>query len=81
MKWIKYQLNNPVNVGTDNEPVFIDNLSDKALSYCEANLAIAEKEAHEGKYSIDDDGQPESEPEPVAEPTTDDVLNVLLGVM
>lgn len=77
MKWIKYQLNNPVNVGTDDEPVFVDNLSDKALSYCEANLAIVKKEAYEGKYNIEDDGQSE----PVAEPTTDDVLNVLLGVM
>lgn len=76
MKWIKYQLNNPVNVGTDDEPVFVDNLSDKALTYCEANLAIAKKEAYLGKYNIEDDGQPE----PVIEPTTDDVLNALLGV-
>lgn len=64
MKWIKYQLNNPINVGTDDEPVFVDNLGNKALSYCEANLAIVEKEAYNGKYTIEDDGEPEPEAEP-----------------
>lgn len=64
MKWIKYQLNNLINVGTDDEPVFVDNLSDKALSYCEANLAIAKKEAYNGEYTIENDGIEE-----FAEPT------------
>lgn len=41
----------------------------------EANYAIAEKEAY-GEITVEDDG----EPEPVAEPTTDDILNALLGV-
>ena len=41
-----------------------------------ANYAIAEKEAYNGEITVEDDG----EPEPVQEPTTDDILNALLGV-
>lgn len=47
----------------------------KKLPYTEENLAIAEAEAYNGEYTIEDDGQPE-----VAIETTDDILNVLLGV-
>ena len=52
-------------------------LLDKYLDWSEANEEIAKKEAYKGEYTIEDDGQPE----PVAEPTADDVLNALLGVM
>ena len=41
-----------------------------------ANYAIAEKEAYNGEITVEDDG----EPDPVQEPTTDDILNALLGV-
>lgn len=47
------------------------------LAYSEKHLEIAKKEAYNGEYEFFDDG----EPEPVAEPTTDDVLNAMLGVM
>lgn len=47
----------------------------KELPYTEENIAIAEAEAYNGEYTIEDDGQPE-----VAIETTDDILNVLLGV-
>lgn len=46
------------------------------VEYTETNEAIAKAEAYKGEYTIEDDSQPE----PVAEPTTDDVLNALLGV-
>lgn len=42
----------------------------------ESNEAIAKVEAYNGEYIIEDDGQPE----PVSEPTTDEILNTLLGV-
>ena len=42
----------------------------------QANLPIAQAEAYNGEYTIEDDG----EPEPVAQETTDDVLDALLGV-
>ncbi len=41
----------------------------------EANYAIAEKEAY-GEITVEDDG----EVDPAQEPTTDDILNALLGV-
>lgn len=47
----------------------------KELPYTEENIAIAEDEAYNGEYFIEDDGRPE-----VIRETTDDVLNALLGV-
>ena len=41
----------------------------------QANLPIAEREAYNGEYTVEDDGQPEPDTT-----TTDDVLNALLGV-
>ena len=40
----------------------------------EANYAVAEKEAYNGEITVED------APDPVAEPTTDDILNAMLGV-
>lgn len=51
-------------------------LAEVIMGWNEANEEIAKKEAYNGEYTIEDDGQPE----PVYEPTTDDILNVLLGV-
>lgn len=77
MKYIKYQINNPVNVGTEESPEWVNNLFQKSINYSEHNEEIAKSEAYNGVYEIYDDGQPD----PVAEPTADDVLNALLGVM
>ena len=51
-------------------------LQDKHLDWSEANEEIAKKEAHNGEYTIEDDGRPE----PAAEPTADEILNAMLGV-
>ena len=40
------------------------------------NEELAKREAYNGEYTIEDDG----EPEPETEPSTDEVLNALLGV-
>ena len=56
MKWIRYYINTPVNTGTDSEPVYVDNLSKKSVWYTEDNIALAEEEAYNGEYTIDDDG-------------------------
>ena len=70
MKVIKYKF----LIGeADSEPI----LSDVEIGWNETNEEIAKREAYNGEYTIEDDGKPE--PEPVE--TTDDVLNVLLGVM
>lgn len=84
MKSIKYKLMTEVKNtyldmdGNETEEV-TQIFSDVEIRCTEANFdanyAIAEKEAY-GEITVEDDGQPE----PAQEPTTDDILNALLGV-
>lgn len=76
MKWICYAVNNPVNKGTEEDPLWEDNLLPLKVPYSETALEIVKETAYNGKHTIDDDGLPE----PVVEPTTDDILNAMLGV-
>lgn len=77
MKWIRYdRITGQRNAGTEENPVWEDILEPKMISYCEYNEEIAKAEAYNGEYTIEDDGQPD----PVPEPTTDEILNALLGV-
>lgn len=76
MKILKYNLCTKVNHGTEEEPQIEEILSPVEMGWNEANEEIAKREAYNGEYTIEDDGQPE----PAAEPTTDDILNALLGV-
>ena len=81
MKIIKYKiLCNEINHGTEEEPkieqIFVDRIIECPTDCLNANEEIAKKEAYNGEYTIEDDGQPE----PVVEPTTEDVLNAMLGV-
>lgn len=59
MERIIYKINNPRNAGTESEPVWEAQLFEKSIPYSEDNLAIAQKEAFNGEYTIEDDGQPE----------------------
>ena len=63
----------------DPEVIFTDVTirceTDEAL---QANLSTTEQEAYNGEYTVEDDGQSNSEI--VVQETTDDVLNALLGV-
>ena len=80
MKIIKYNLCNRVNHGTEDEPVYEDVLLPVEIHCAAADLAaneeIAKQEAYNGEYTVEDDGQPE----PVKEPTSEELFNVLLGV-
>lgn len=64
MKIIKYNfLSCRINHGTEEEPNYEDVVLPKEI-YCtsdnlEANEEIAKKEAYNGEYTIEDDGQPE----------------------
>ena len=78
MKILKYKfLSAEINNGTEENPDIEKIFVDKSMTYNEANEANAKKEAFNGEYTIEDDGQPE----PMAEPTTEEVLNAMLGVM
>ena len=67
MKIIRYQYL--------SEDVLIDKMFRCSADSLEANEEIAKREAYNGEYTIEDDGQPE--PDSVS---TDDVLNTMLGV-
>lgn len=63
MKIIKYQLCNRVNTGAEEEPNYEDVLYPVEI-HCTAkdlpaNEAAALKEAYNGEYTVEDDGQPE----------------------
>lgn len=67
MKIIKYQLCTEVNHGTEDKPDIEQVFSAVSLGWSEANEKIAKKEAYNGEYAIEDDG----EPEPVIPPTNE----------
>lgn len=52
-------------------------LTEKCMPWNEANEEIARREAYNGEYYTEDIEMPEA----VVEPTADEVLNALLGVM
>lgn len=66
MKYIYYHVNNPINIGTEEEPVWKNNLTPVRIKYTEANMVLAKKEAY-GEPVIKDDGTEEPIPESTAE--------------
>ena len=63
MKVLKYRLMTEVNYGTEEQPNIQQIFSDVPyVQWSEANEEIAKREAYNGEYTIDDDGQPEPEP-------------------
>ena len=64
MKILKYNLCTKVNHGTEEEPQIEEMLSPATMGWNEANEEIAKREAYNGEYTIEDDGQPEPEAQP-----------------
>ena len=62
MKVLKYRLCTEVNHGTEEQPDIHQIISDVSMGWNEANEEIAKREAYNGEYTIEDDGQPEPEP-------------------
>ena len=68
MKRISYKfLAAEINHGTEEEPNIEQIFRDKSMTWSEANEEIAKKEAYNGEYTIEDDGQPEPEPKQTPE--------------
>ena len=62
MRLISYKfLAAEINHGTEEEPNIEQIFRDKSMTWSEANEEIAKKEAYNGEYTIEDDGQPEPE--------------------
>ncbi len=66
-KVIKYKLCNKVNFGTEKEPDIKECFYDVVLPCIGANEEIAKREAHNGEYTIEDDGLEEPEAEATLE--------------
>ena len=62
MKVLKYRICTEVNHGTEEQPDIQQIFSDVSMGWSESNEEIAKREAYNGEYTIEDDGQPESEP-------------------
>ena len=74
MKIIKYQvLSGEVNHEAEEQPQIQQVFLEKSMSWSEANLEIAKKEAYNGEYTVEDDGQPE----PVVKPTQEQRITEL----
>ena len=67
MKILKYNLCTRVNHGTEDELKMEEILTPVRMGWNEANEEIAKREAYNGKYTIEDDGQPEPEVTPSPE--------------
>lgn len=59
MKVIKYNLFTRVNRGTEEAPEWEEILYPATMGWNEANEGIAKREAHNGEYTVEDDGQPD----------------------
>lgn len=75
MKIIKYTLCTLVNHGTEESPVWKEILTPVSMDWNEVNEEIAEREAYNGEYIIEDDGQPD----PSETPTRLDVMEAQLA--
>lgn len=59
MKILKYNLCTRVNCGTEENPQIKEILSPVIMGWNEVNEEIAKKEAYNGEYTIEDDGEQE----------------------
>ena len=80
-KLIRYKfVSAEINCGTEKEPKTEKIVLDKSMTWSEANEEIARKEAYNGEYTIEDDGQTEALPtqqERIAE--LEEALDMLLN--
>ena len=60
MKILKYNLCTRVNHGTEEEPQIEEIFYPVTMGWNEANEEIAKREAHNGEYTIEDDGVEET---------------------
>ena len=76
MKVIKFLLCSEINVGTKEEPKIVQDFVDITRTWSEKDEEIAKREAYNGEYTIEDDGQPE--PPPTTEQRVSDLEEQLV---
>lgn len=62
MKIIKYNIRTKVNHGTEEESLIEETFCPVIMGWNDINEETAKREAHNGEYTIEDDGQPEAQP-------------------
>lgn len=67
MKVIKYNLCTRINHGTEDAPRWEEILYPVSMGWNEENEETAKREAHNGEYTVEDDGEPEVAAEPTQE--------------
>lgn len=81
MKIIKYKfLSCEINYGTKEKPDIEQVFLEKTMRHSEVNEETAKREAYNGEYTVEDDGQPEPEATPeerIAE--LEEALSLLLS--
>lgn len=60
MKVLKYNLCTLVNHGTEDAPLWEEILCPVVMGWNKVNEETAKREAHNGEYTIDDDGEEEN---------------------
>ena len=60
MKHYKYNICNRANIGTEENPKWVESFFEKMIPVTESNEEIAKREAYNGEYTIEDDGQVET---------------------
>ena len=60
MKVIKYRFKKEVNCGTEEQPDIRQVFYDVIMGWNKANEELAKHEAHNGEYTVEDDGEPDS---------------------
>lgn len=60
MKVLKYNRCTLVNHGTEDAPLWEEILCPVVMGWNEVNEETAKREAHNGEYTIDDDGEEEN---------------------
>lgn len=62
-KMISYKfLSAAINHGTEEEPQIEEILTPVTMGWNEANEELAKREAYNGEYTVEDDGQPDPAP-------------------
>ena len=82
MKVLTYRMMTEVNNGTEEQPDIQQIFSEVTMGWSESNEEIAKREAYNGEYTIEDDGQPAPEPTEQEQLRADvDFLLVMGGVL
>ena len=78
MKIIKYRFMKEVNCGTDERPDIQQIFSGVSLGWSESSEELAKREAYNGEYTIEDDGEPCPEEEAATGPSQDDINKFMM---